>query len=66
MLSQQAYVGMCILYLIFHVNFDEDVPGTTINVKLMAWHNEFKQRKAFKKELSIIQMFLPFLPMFLP
>ena len=34
------------------VNFDEDDPETIIHVRVMAWHNRFKQRKAFKKDIS--------------
>ena len=34
------------------INFDEDDPETIIHVRLTAWHNSFKQRKTFKKELS--------------
>ena len=34
------------------INFDKDDPETIIFVRLMAWHNRFKQRKAFKKEIS--------------
>ena len=30
------------------VNFDEDNPETIIHVRLIAWSNRFKQRKAFK------------------
>ena len=35
-----------------HVNFDEDNPETIIHVRLMAWYNKLKQRKAFKKDKS--------------
>ena len=31
------------------VNFDGDDPETTIHVRLKAWRNRFKQRKAIKK-----------------
>ena len=31
------------------VNFDGDDPKTIIYVRYMAWHNRFKQCKAFKK-----------------
>ena len=34
------------------VNFDEDDPETIIHVRLMAWHDQFKQSRAHKKELS--------------
>ena len=34
------------------VNFDRDDLETIIHVRLMAWHNRLKQRKAFKKELT--------------
>ena len=34
------------------VNFDEGEPETIIYVRLMAWLNRFKQRKAFKKDVS--------------
>ena len=31
------------------VNYDEDDPETIILVRLLAWHSEFKKRKALKK-----------------
>ena len=31
------------------VNFDGDDPETIIHVRLKAWRNRFKQRKAIKK-----------------
>ena len=34
------------------VNFVEDDPEIIIHVRRMAWCNKFKQRIAFKKELS--------------
>ena len=34
------------------VNFDEDDPETIIHVRLMVWYYRFKQRKAFKEEIS--------------
>ena len=33
------------------VNFNEDDPETLIHVRLMAWRNRFKQRKACKKDI---------------
>ena len=33
-------------------NFGEKHPETIIHVRFMAWHNRFKQRKAYKKEIS--------------
>ena len=33
-------------------NFDEDDPESTIHVRVMAWHNRFKQRKAFSKDIN--------------
>ena len=33
------------------VDFDEDDPETIIRVRLMSWHNRFKQRKVFKNEI---------------
>ena len=33
-------------------NFYEDDPKAIIHVRLLAWHNRLKQRKAFKKETS--------------
>ena len=30
-------------------NFYEDYPDTIIHVRLLAWHSNFKKRKAFKK-----------------
>ena len=32
------------------VNFDD--PETIVHVRLMAWRDQFKQRRAHKKELS--------------
>ena len=32
-----------------NVNFDGDDPATIIHVRLKAWRNRFKQRKAMKK-----------------
>ena len=34
------------------LNFDKDDAKTIIHVRPMAWRNRFKQRKAFKKEIS--------------
>ena len=34
------------------VNFDEDDPETVIHVRRMVWHNRFKQRKEFKKDIN--------------
>ena len=34
------------------VTFGEDNHGTIIYVRLMVWPNRFKQRKAFKEEIS--------------
>ena len=34
------------------VNFNQDDPKTNILVRLMAWHNKFKQLEAFKKEMD--------------
>ena len=34
-----------------NANFDEDDLETIIHVRLMAWHNRFKQHKVFKKEI---------------
>ena len=34
------------------VNFDKDDPAAIIHVRIMAWRNRFKQRKAFKKDIS--------------
>ena len=31
------------------INFEEDDPETIVHVRLMAWCNRFKQRKAYKK-----------------
>ena len=31
-------------------NFYEDGPKTITHVRLLAWHNKHKQRKAFKKK----------------
>ena len=33
------------------VSFDGDDPKTTNHVRVMAWHNRFKQRKGFEKEI---------------
>ena len=32
--------------------FDEDDPETVIHIRLMAWCNRYKQRKACKKDIS--------------
>ena len=34
------------------VNFDEDDPETIIHVRLMPWHNRYKQCKSCKKDIS--------------
>ena len=34
------------------VNFDGDDPEIIIHVRPVAWCNRFKQRKAFKKDIS--------------
>ena len=34
------------------VNFDEDDPETIIHVRLMSWHNRYKQCKSCKKDIS--------------
>ena len=44
-------VGFCNINL-DDVNFDEDDPETIIHVRRMGWRNRFKQRKAFKKDIS--------------
>ena len=33
------------------VSFDGDDPKITNHVRVMAWHNRFKQRKGFEKEI---------------
>ena len=40
------------LNIILEYNFDEDHPDTIILVRLLAWHNKFKERKKLKKEFS--------------
>ena len=34
-------------------NFDENDSETIIHVSLLAWHNKFEKRKAYKKDVSI-------------
>ena len=33
-------------------NFDEDDPDTIIHIRLLTWHIQFENGKAFKKELN--------------
>ena len=33
-------------------NFDEDNPGTISLIRLLAWHSNFKKRKALEKKIS--------------
>ena len=35
-----------------NTKFDEDDPQTIIHVRLMAWSNKYKQRQAFKEDIS--------------
>ena len=35
-----------------YVKFHDDDPETIIHVRVMAWCNRYKQRKACKKEIS--------------
>ena len=35
-----------------YVSFDKDGPETIIHVRFMAWHNEFKQLKAHKNDIT--------------
>ena len=37
---------------LYDTNFYEDDPKTIIHGRLLAWHNTFKQHKAFKNEIS--------------
>ena len=38
--------------IILEYNFDEDHPDTIILVRLLAWHEKFKEHKELKKEFS--------------